>query len=186
MPATPALDVKVTIKANDKGEYFATVDQDKPTVRPARLIEWLFDAPRDFPRDSILYIRFYATDSIEKFADRGCMHGSAWKDGIGEAEPDGRKIFGAVRNLAKGRFPYEIRYRLLAGGDYLLLDPEIIVEGSPEPPPLGEGKGRKKSSTRAPEKRGKAKRVIRRKSAKKAGTVKKAKRRSTKRTTKKR
>ena len=195
MPPKPPLNVRVTILPNGSGGFSATIADDKPTVRPARTINWFFDAPGDFPRGSVLYIRFFKKNLIfQKVDDPGCMQGSAWRDGIGEAEPDGRAIFGKVRNTAKGSHPYEVKYRLLAGGDHLLLDPEIIVEGSPEPTPDDKDKGPKKGAKRSARKARKAKKSKTAKKAKKARPAKRATRakkakkakRSTKRKAKKR
>jgi len=189
----PPLNVRVTIEPNGSGGYRATIADadDKPTVRPARTINWFFDAPADFPRGSVLYIRFFKKNLIfQKVDDRGCMQGSAWRDGIGEAEPDGRAIFGKVRNNAKGSHPYEVKYRLLAGGDHVLLDPEIIVEGSPVPTPDDKDKdqGGKKGAKRRARKAGKARKSKTAKKAKKARPAKRATRakkaKKAKRTTK--
>src|SRR5688572_15593167 len=105
------------------------------------------------------------------------MQGSDWKDGIGETEPGDSAISGRVRNTAKGSLPYEIKYRLEAGGDHLLLDPEIIVDGNPEPPPIKKKKKASLKKARRPAKKKSASKIAR-KSAKKAPAKRKRAQRS--------
>lgn len=176
--------LRVNITENGTGGYRATIDVDSQPSRPAHRINWFFDAPDDFPSNSVLYVRFFRRDgSGAKLDDDGCMHGGAWSGGIGEALPNGRSITGKVKNSARGTFTYEIKYRLELGGDYELVDPEIVVDGAPDPGPVGGTKrparATQKAKQPAAKKARKVKTAGKRKTAKQPAKAKAVSRKTT-------
>ena len=166
MPKTH--DLRVTITDVVGGNYAATIDVESQPSRPAHKINWFFDAPENFPENSVLYVRFFRYDNGVKIDDGGCMHGTAWSGGVGEAVPNGRSIAGKVKNSAQGTFKYEIRYREELGDDHQLMDPEIVVDGGPDPIKGEQGAA---GGTRRPAQRRQA---TKKTAAKKAKKVKKA------------
>ena len=105
-------------------------------MQPGKVVKWVITAER-FPQDSNIYLRFFEKDldGVKVDVD-GCMAGSTFNHGIGgkgAAGKNGRLIQGKVKLTSHGSYGYEVRY-IDAAGDHLLVEEEIVVEGTPEIP----------------------------------------------------
>ena len=127
--------IDLTIVTNKDGSFSTTV-ANPGTVRPGTVVKWVITAER-FPQDSDIYIRFFEKDldGVKVDVD-GCVTGSTFNHGIGgkgAAGKNGRLIQGKAKLTSHGAYRYEVRY-IDAAGDHLLVEKEIVVEGSPEIP----------------------------------------------------
>ena len=143
--------IDITIITNANGSFTTEISPIGP-VRPGKRIQWQITAP-NFQQDTEIYLQFYKKNSSDKKEYvAGCMHGGPFnnpnKPGKGGAGKNGRLISAKVRNLAQGKYHYEIRYSDDGGCDYLIKDPEIIVEGTPEPAPGVKGGNRRRAARR--------------------------------------
>ena len=133
MPADHQIDL--TIVTNNDGSFSTTV-ATPGSVRPGNVVKWVITAER-FAQDSDIYIRFFEKDldGVKVDVD-GCMTGSTFNHGIGgkgAAGKNGRLIQGKVKLTSHGAYCYEVRSADPAG-DHLLVEQEIVVEGTPEIP----------------------------------------------------
>ena len=127
--------IDLTIVTNKDGSLLTTV-ANPGSVRPGKVVKWVITAER-FPQDSNIYLRFFEKDLDGVTVDvDGCMAGSTFNHGIGgkgAAGKNGRLIQGKVKLTSHGSYGYEVRY-IDAAGDHLLVEKEIVVEGTPEIP----------------------------------------------------
>ena len=127
--------IDLTIVTSKDGTLSATV-ANPGSVRPGKVVKWLITAER-FPLDSNIYLRFFEKDLDGVTVDvDGCVTGSTFNHGIGgkgAAGKNGRLIQGKVKLTSHGSYGYEVRY-IDAAGDHLLVETEIVVEGTPEIP----------------------------------------------------
>ena len=133
MPADHQIDM--TIVTNKDGSLSTTV-ANPGSLRPGKTVKWMITTER-FPQDSVIYLRFFEKDldGVKVDVD-GCMTGSTFNHGIGGkggAGKNGRLIQGKVKLTSQGTYGYEVRY-IDAAGDHLLVEKEIVVEGTPEIP----------------------------------------------------
>ena len=170
----------ITITASTTG-YVASINDPSLKVRPAHDIKWKVNEPAGFPADGVVFLQFYENLHGQKVNSSGCMVDGVKNNGKQKGEKNGandHRVTGKVAFNAQGAFLYEIRYAD-SGGDYLLLDPEIIVEGTPEPvkddePPMGAARAdaRKSRATKrgnAAKKKAARKKAVKKKAVKKAG-----------------
>jgi hypothetical protein len=127
--------IDLTIVTNNDGSFSTTV-ATPGSVRPGKVVKWVITAER-FAQDSDIYIRFFEKDldGVKVDVD-GCVTGSTFNHGIGgkgAAGKNGRLIQGKVKLTSHGAYCYEVRYAD-AAGDHLLVEQEIVVEGTPEIP----------------------------------------------------
>ena len=127
--------IDLTIVTNKDGSLSTTV-ANRGSVRPGKTVKWVITAER-FPQDSTIYLRFFEKDldGVKVDVD-GCMTGSTFNHGIGgkgAAGRNGRLIQGKVKLTSHGSYGYEVRY-IDAAGDHLLVEKEMVVEGTPEIP----------------------------------------------------
>ena len=200
----------ITITASTTG-YVASINDPSLKVRPAHDIKWKVNEPVGFPADGVVFLQFYENLHGQKVNSSGCMVDGVKNNGKQKGEKNGandHRVIGKVAFNAQGAFLYEIRYSD-SGGDYLLLDPEIIVEGTPEPvkddqPPRdaarstrrtrggnnrGQGAkrkaGRKKAGKRSGKKAGQKKGARKKSAAKRAGAARAVKKSTAKKAKKK-
>jgi hypothetical protein len=133
LSADHQIDLKIV--TNNDGSFSTTV-ATPASVRPGKVVKWVITAER-FPQDSDIYIRFFEKDldGVKVDVD-GCVTGSTFNHGIGgkgAAGKNGRLIEGKVKLTSHGAYSYEVRYSD-AAGDHLLVEKEIVVEGTPEIP----------------------------------------------------
>ena len=144
--------IDLTIVTNKDGGFSTTV-ANPGSVRPGKTVKWVITAER-FPQDTDIYLRFFEKDldGVKVDVD-GCMTGSTFNHGIGgkgAAGMNGRLIQGKVKLTSHGSYGYEVRYTD-AAGDHLLVEKEIVVEGTPEIPTKITRRG--ESGVRPPAKR---------------------------------
>lgn len=130
MSADHQIDLKIVM--NKDGGLSTTV-ANPGSVRPGKTVKWVITAER-FPQDSDIYLRFFEKDldGVKVDVD-GCMTGTTFNHGIGgkgRAGRNGRLIQGKAKLTSHGAYRYEVRYTD-AGGDHLLIEKEIVVEGTP-------------------------------------------------------
>ena len=115
------------------GAYQASVTRDPLRVKPGHDINWKVNEPDGFPRDAVVFLQFYENIDNQKVQSSGCLEDGDKYNGKQPGKKSGandHRVDGRTRRNARGNFLYEIFYSE-GGNNYLLLDPEIIVEGDP-------------------------------------------------------
>jgi hypothetical protein len=174
------LDINIT---GMPGAYTATVTDEFLKVKPGHDIKWKVKEPGGFPRDAVVFLQFYENIEDQKVYASGCLVDGDKTNGRRPGKKNGandHRVEGRTRLNAQGRFLYEISYSE-SGNDYLLLDPEIIVEGNPDPPaPVGDKVPKGAGRPTRPKKRGTAapKKAAKKKAGKTSGTRKAGKKKA--------
>lgn len=180
--------LEIDISDTDDG-YTATVTSDPVKCRPGHDIKWKVREPAGFPRDGVVFLQFFERIDGQKVYSSGCLDGGSASNGKHKGKKNGasnHRVDGHVGLTKQGPFLYEIYYSD-SEGSHLLLDPEIIVEGSPDPSPEDDKSPKGGKSKGVAKKRGKTakKKSAKRQAAKKGGKTQAAKRRkAAKRSTK--
>lgn len=173
------LDINIS---GTSGNYTATVSNAHLKVKPGKDLKWVVREPAGFPGDAVVFLQFYELTDGQKVYASGCLVDGAANNGKqqgNKGSANDHRVTGRIGLAAQGSFLYEIRYSD-STGDHMLLDPEIIVEGNPNPPaptgdkpPKGSAPGKRKVGAK---KRGKAtgKNAAKKKAGKKKAGKKKA------------
>lgn len=178
-----SLDINIT---GSSGNYTATVSNAHCRAKPGKDLTWVVHEPAGFPADAVVFLQFYEVIGDQKVYSSGCLVDGAKNNGKQPGHKGGandHRVNGRVGASAHGSFLYEIRYSD-PSGDYMLLDPEIIVEGNPPldgRPPKRKRKGGKKRGKAAKKAKKKAGKKAGKKKAAKKGKAKKAKKKTAKR-----
>lgn len=160
----------ITITAGATG-YVASINQASFRARPSHVVKWKVSEPEGFPADGVVFLQFYERLGGQKVNSSGCLVDGVNNNGKHKGHKNGandHNVTGKIAVNAQGSFQYEIWFSD-ARGDHFLLDPEIVVEGTPDPirddkPPIGSARSTPRKG--ASKKRGKA---AKKSAAKKSG-----------------